>query len=127
MIGGTDIVVEMRAGAPAARVILQTVRRYWPHCVYKDAADETVPVEMPDEAWPPQLRGRQFFLYRDEDAARSWDQHGAIPENDNLMLHVILPDAAAAYSVPSRLTLVCGEPVGQIGAMIDEIRKELKP
>ena len=114
MIGGTDIVLEVRSGAMAAEAILRTVRRHWPRCVYQDADAEMVPVSLPDSEWPPQLRSRQFFIYRDEEVARSWDEYGAIPENDNLMLHVILPRWTADNSEPSTLTLVCGEPIGEM-------------
>jgi hypothetical protein len=125
MIGGTDIVLKVRSDAPAADVILRTVRRHWPQCLYEDADDEAVPVYSADGTWPPQLKSREFFLYRDEEAARSWDEYGAASENDNLMLHVILPHAVET-SVQATLTLVCGEPVGEMGALIDDIRRQLE-
>ncbi len=122
MIGGTDIVLEVNPGAPAAEAVFAIVRRYWPSCVFQDAEDESTPFAPPD-IWPPQLSSREFFLYRDQQAALSWEEHGAAPENRNLMLHVILPEERR--DAPAALTLVCDEVRGEMKRMIREIQTSL--
>src|SRR5437879_5940925 len=90
MIGGTDVMLEVQAGVPVSDVIFRAVRRHWPAYVYQNADDETTPFTRSPGAGLPKPTGREFFVYRDEQAALSWDEHGAIPENFNTMLHVIL-------------------------------------
>jgi hypothetical protein len=119
MIGGTDVILEVSAGAPVADVVFSVVRRHWPNCVFQDADDESGPFAPPD-IWTPRLISREFFLYRDSQAARSWDEHGAAPENHNLMLHVFVPDERE-----SMVTLVCGDVTGEMKQIIREIQTVL--
>jgi hypothetical protein len=124
MIGGTDVILDVKPGVSAADVILRRVRRHWPACVYQDADDESEPFEPLGEIWPPTLKGNEFFLYRDEEAARSWDEFGATEENANLILHVLLPTGQADDD-PHSVTIVCGEPVGEVKTLLAEVEEEL--
>ncbi|HZK79430.1 MAG TPA: hypothetical protein VFC46_00145 [Humisphaera sp.] len=126
MIGGTDVVLEIGAGVRAADAILRAVRRHWPRCVYQNADDESAPFTPFEGDWPPQDVDREFFVYKDEEAARSWDADGATPENDNTMLYVIVPEKPADRTTVPTLTVVCGEPSGEVKAILDDIESSLK-
>jgi hypothetical protein len=119
MIGGTDVILEVSVGAPVADVVFAVVRRHWPNCVFQDAEDESARFEAP-ALWPPQLISREFFLYRDPQAARSWGEHGAAQDNHNLMLHAILPDEQ-----DTMVTLVCDAVGGELKKIIREIQTAL--
>jgi len=125
MIGGTDVVLEIGPGVAAADAILRAVRRHWPHCVYQNADDETAPFA-PVADWPPRSVEREFFVYRDEDAARDWDAEGATEANHNTMLYVILPDESPAPSDRPTVTVVCGEPTGDVKAILEDIETSLR-
>jgi hypothetical protein len=126
MIGGTDVICPVRSDLPIADVIFRSVRRYWPQYVYQDADDETGPFTPHKGPWLPRPKGREFFVYRDKQAARSWDRYGATPKNTNTMLYVILPRERSVAPVPTSMTLVCGELQGEMAAMIGEIQTALK-
>ena len=120
MIGGTDVVLWVREDLPASDFILRTVRRHWPDLVFQDADDPTLPSQSL-HGWLPQPSGREFFVYRDLPAALSWHEHGAIPENTNAMLHVILGNRRKPEAGLRSLTIVCGDLSGEMKSMIDEV------
>jgi hypothetical protein len=126
MIGGTDVVLEIGVGVRAADAILLAVRRHWPRCVYQNADDESAPFTPYDGDWPPQAVDREFFVYRDEEAAWSWDADGATPENHDAMLYVILPEEPPDRSAIPTVTVVCGEPSGEVKAILEDIETSLK-
>ena len=94
MIGGTDVIMKRKPGVPAADAILRVVRRHWPDCLYQNTDEEGTARRLPVEGAPPDLAW-EFFLHRDEESVRSWDEFGATPENGNTMLHVLIPPATA--------------------------------
>src|SRR5262245_26301105 len=126
MIGGTDVVLWVREDVPAADVILRTVRRSWPGFVFQNADDESAPFAPPTGPWLPRPSGREFFVYRDERAARAWDEHGATPENTNTMLHVILGNRRQPGTDLKSLTLVCGGLTGEMKTIVDAITAGLR-
>src|SRR5437660_1227082 len=109
MIGGTDIELTIRSDIPAADVVFRTVRRHWPNFVFQDADDETAPYAPNANGSLPKVSGREFFVYRDKQAALSWDEYGAAAENFNTMLYVILGEEDPPGSNLRPLTLVCDE------------------
>src|SRR5437870_29331 len=108
MIGGTDIILSVRDEAEAVGLILRAIPRHWPRCVYQNADDEAT-LTADAVATMPRLLGHEFFIYRDPASAASWEQHGAIPENANTMLHVIMGDQGVNNSGLKSITLVCDE------------------
>ena len=74
MIGGTDIELTIPSDVPAADVIFRTVRRHWPNFVFQDADDETAPYAATTDGMLPKPAGPEFFVYRDKQAALSWDK-----------------------------------------------------
>jgi hypothetical protein len=123
MIGGTDIELTIRSEIPAADVIFRTVRRYWPNFVFEDADDETVPYIQTTERMLPETSVPEFFVYRDKQAALSWEKHGAISENFNTMLHVILGTEEPPGSGMRPLTLVCDDVVGEMCELIEDLKR----
>lgn len=125
MIGGTDVIMERKPGVPAADMILRVVRRHWPDCLYQNADDEGPARPLPAEGTPPGL-APEFFLHRDEESVRSWDEFGATPDNVNTMLYVLIPgDDGGDAAAPSSVTVVCGELDGVMSALMAEIESEL--
>ena len=118
MIGGTDVELSIRADIPAADVILRTVRRHWPNFVLQDADDEAT-----TDRSLPKPSGPEFFIYRDKQAALSWDEHGASSENFNTMVYVILGTEEPPGSNLRPLTLVCDAVVGEMRELIEDLER----
>jgi hypothetical protein len=89
MIGGHDWLLLAPPGIPVADIILQRMLREWPDAVFLDA-DGTVPAPLRDPRVLLGCQSREFFIFRDEAAARSWDEHGAVPGNANTMFHFVI-------------------------------------
>ena len=121
MIGGTDVIFWVRDDIPAADIIFRTARRHWPDYVFQDA-DDPEPITPNPGRWLPEPSGPEFFIYKDEAAALSWDEHGSTPENDDAMLHVILGDRRRPELGLRSLTMVSGELTGEVEAIINELR-----
>jgi hypothetical protein len=120
MIGGTDTVLWVSEGAPAADIILRTVRHHWPDCVVQNA-DDDVPLPHREGGWLPEPPGREFFIYKDDAAAANWLEHAAAPENVNTMLYVIVGKRRKPDLGLRSLTLVCGDVAGTMRTIIQDI------
>ncbi|HLN31908.1 MAG TPA: hypothetical protein VK395_29525 [Gemmataceae bacterium] len=121
MIGGVDVVLWVRDDIPATDVIFRCVRHHWPKLVFQDAEEDSMPYSAQSSQWLPRPAGPEFFIYRDEEAARSWDAQGATPDNANTMLYVILGKRRQAKTGLKSLTLVCGDLTGDMRRIVDEI------
>ena len=126
MIGGLDIILQAPSERKAMELILRTVRRHWPACLFEDAEAETEAWSPCPEGWLPDPSVREFFLYRDEKVASSWEKHGASPKNANSMLHVLLGKRRKSSAPSIEITLVCDEEAGEMGEILSEIRSGLK-
>ncbi|MEO6809384.1 MAG: hypothetical protein ABI353_09770 [Isosphaeraceae bacterium] len=124
MIGGTDLVFWIRDDVPAADVILRTVRRKWPDYVFQDADDPSMPSKSA-RGWLPRPSGREFFIYYDLAAARSWHEDGATSENLNTMIYVVLGNRTRPAANLRSITIVCGELSGEMRALMDEIQMSI--
>ncbi len=125
MIGGVDIVFWAPDEGAAVDAILRIVRRHWKDFVFQNG-DDPAPIPRPPGNWLPTPSGRQFFLYRDEAAARSWDDNGAIPENANTMLHVLVGNRWQPGTHFRSLTLVCDEATGEMSQILGEIETSIR-
>jgi hypothetical protein len=124
-IGGLDL-PPLRAPREAfrPRLLLDQVLDYWPDCLYQDAAEAvTHPVAQimqRDEAVDTQ----EFFLYRDEQSAAAWAQHGANGANDNTMLHFLLrPDPCDLRM--TEITVVVGEFTSEVAVLYGALNSSL--
>jgi len=120
MIGGTDVVLWIRDDLSPADVILRTIQRHWPNYIFQNG-DDPAPFSHKAGPWLPLPTGREFFVYENEKAAHSWHEHGAIPENTNTMLYVILGNRRKQELALRSLTLVCGNLTGTMKAIIADI------
>jgi hypothetical protein len=126
MIGGTDVELWVRDHSEAVDMIFRTARLHWPHSVFENADDAELRFMRPTGLGLPKPSGREFFIYRNEEAARSWSEHGGIPENANTMLYVILGERLKAEVGLKSLTLVCTELTGEMCEIISELRTGLE-
>ena len=114
MIGGMDIHLQTRAGDEAVQVAVRAIRDHWPHAVYEngDTGDlyeqfSQIPFAELDE----------IFVYRDMDAAKAWDEEGAVPALYNTMIHVLGDE--------DMITLVVDEKDGAMQEMIATVKSAL--
>ncbi len=120
MIGGTDIEFRVGDGVPVADVIFRTIRRYWPNYVVENALDES-PSFKPTAGLIPDPPSPEFFIYRDEEAAKDWGEVGATPENGNLMAYVLMGADKPERGLHS-ITIVVGSPTGEMRSFLNELR-----
>ncbi|MEZ4300084.1 MAG: hypothetical protein R3B70_34370 [Polyangiaceae bacterium] len=82
---------------------------------YTDSAGYNAITSQPE--WLLSLRSRLAITrkgpIRDSLSAQSWEEHGAIPENEDSMIHIILSD--------EETTIVVDNPDGPVAAMAREI------
>jgi hypothetical protein len=120
MIGGTDVVLWTRDAVPISDIIFRIVRRHWPEAVFENLEDEEG-TSRPVGPGLPQPSDPEYFIFRNTAAARSWDEHGAVPENHNTMLYVIEGTRRSPDRQRHSLTMVCGELNGEMAAIVGEI------
>ena len=89
MIGGIDVFLTSRAGGSTLEIAVRAIRQSWPHAVFQNALTG---VRYDVFRQIPFGRLDELFVYRDGIAADAWDQAGAIPENDNTMIQLIIDD-----------------------------------
>lgn len=106
-IKGKDVVI--RYAPDSGYMAMKLVNRYfqvrWPEHVVE------VGEEVEDEGG---LQMREKFYYKNKAAFESWNEHGAVPENKNTMLHVIW--------TPEAITIVCDD-LEADKEMLDEIKR----
>ncbi|MBI2190658.1 MAG: hypothetical protein HYU36_01580 [Planctomycetes bacterium] len=86
MIGGTDRVIPTKAGVTALDVCVRVILREWPKAVFEDA---TTGVVYPSYESLSFRDLTELFVYRDQEIAQSWNEHGAIPALANTMIHLL--------------------------------------
>ena len=97
---GDGHIVAAAGGDPLSDVIIRRMGWTWPEGVYQDG-DSADLYDLFDP-WVMEFgpRSREFFVYQDRESAESWNEHGAIPENANKMLHFLI---GAELPEPQRL------------------------
>jgi hypothetical protein len=106
LIGGVDTVLTIPAQVRAADVILGVCLHHWPEGVLEDDYDGSMyPLAEAASRLPSRLE-QEFFVYRDDKAAKIWESEGATSTNVNTMLHFIIstPDKETALC---EVTVVC--------------------
>jgi hypothetical protein len=99
MIGGTDITIPTVAGAAALDFCLRVTLEEWPNAVFEDANTGR---RFNEYQSLPLGHLTEVFVFQDQKIAGEWDEHGARPELENTMLHIILSE--------SSITLVMDDP-----------------
>ncbi len=121
---GVDVRMTTPDHGAAADAILRVVRRHWPAVVVQNG-DDAEPLPRSPDGFLTKPTQRQFFLYQDDAAYQAWTELGAVPENANTMLHVVLGREIGRGAKASSLTLVCDDLTGGMKAMVGEIRDAL--
>ncbi len=98
MIGGEDAIIKTfdLERSSALDVCLQILMRYWRHSVVQSGVSAVVYIRY---GAIPLGKEMELMVYRDNEAFKSWNEFGALPNNRNTMVHVL------AYSDDS-LTVV---------------------
>ncbi len=115
MIGGHDISFRTETPAQVAEGAIRLVRAAWQEAVVENAEtgellglDSLAVSELPHEV----------LIYKNAAARDAWAAHGAIPENANLMIHIV----CGADS----MTMVVDEPSeAEMSAIIRAIRDHI--
>lgn len=116
MIGGSDIVISRpgSVGPETLDLVVRSVRERWAEAVVQDGESGQV---FECFAAIPFGHVRELFVYRDLVACRSWGSRGAVPDNANSMVHMIMDEG--------ELTLVVDDPAEPTMASIIAEAKQL--
>lgn len=91
-VSGFDLTLSVERGLFDLRLMLEAIQDRWPRAVFQDANEDTVcslASLLPDSG---KLRSNEFFVYRDEDSAQSWNADGKSSPNSNSMVHFLIED-----------------------------------
>ena len=81
-----DVVVELPPGGGGRKILLDVLRSAWPEGILEEDSDrEIIPLL---EATESDMRG-EIFIYSAPHWRHSWDEHGATPENNDQMVHLL--------------------------------------
>jgi hypothetical protein len=121
-IRGVDVVLRVERPVPVADMILRVTRRHWPGCVFQDA-DQAQTFDNNDPSlWLYGTASREFFIYRDREAAKAWRQFGGTPENQNTMLHFLIGGDSTGEPPRRDVTVVVGELSGEMVSLVDDLK-----
>lgn len=99
MMGGIDISLPTRAGDESIEVAVRALRQRWPHAVFENSDTG----ERYDRFWQvPFGQIDELFVYRNEEQANQWDEHGAIPELKNTMIHLMADNGLITVVIDER-------------------------
>jgi len=117
MIGGYDIEAKGEVSPQTANLVLRLVRETWPSAVALPENDTTsIPIEEATrKVWDFPCG---FFVFENQQAKLSWDEHGKTDENDDQMVYVILS--------PEGLDFVASGPGTVTDLLVAEIIKALQ-
>lgn len=110
---GFDVLLLAPARECLGDVILHACRQHWPghDCVFQDVDEVETHAFSKPWVWTAGTARQEFFVYRDQAAAASWTEDGAVPENRNTMFHFLIgaplkdrPDLVEVTVVFDRLT-----------------------
>lgn len=90
MLGGVDIEIAMSSHVPwqeSLDSILRATRLLWNDAVVQCAdTAQSWPIGAPDL---PYDTLREVFIYKNDQFRTKWEELGAVPENENSMVHVL--------------------------------------
>ena len=122
IIGGVDVVLRVERTVPITDVVLRIARRLWPRCVFQDADQPQILDNDDLTVWLFGTASREFFIYRDRQAANAWSQVGGTPENQNAMLHFLISGSLPGDNARRELTVVVGGLSEQMVSFIDDLK-----
>ena len=89
--GREDLILEGRPIIDDVDRLLRLLRNVWPNAVAAQAdreIEETVSLQGPD--WPTIRHWKEFFICADAQALHSWIDRGAVSENADTMVHILV-------------------------------------
>ena len=122
MIGGYDyiFVVDRVEDGLVQELILQFFQRIWSQgMVETDFMADAVPLTQP-WVWAEVIRARDLYFYRSAKAARIWTDFGAVDQNRNTMVYVIVDFPQDVDGI--RLTAVVSEFTDQMSNLLRDLR-----
>ena len=125
-IGGIDVVLRVKPDVPVADIILRVTRRLWPECVFQDADQSQILDNYDPTVWLYGTASREFFIYRDRDAASAWGQDGGTPENQHTMIHFLIGGGSTPTNPLREVTVVVGELSGQMASFISDLKQAVR-
>jgi hypothetical protein len=120
--GGQDTVMKAPADLPVADVVLRVFGRHWPACLFQEEGEASYHVLDDQLLWLSLTDSAEFFVYRDAEAARQWDEEGFDASDPNSMLYFIVSPSDQAGRRPREVTLVCGELDEEMLRLIEELK-----
>jgi hypothetical protein len=108
-IGGIDVVLIAPADECLGDMILRACRRHWPkeRPFFQDAMDENHVYSLDDPwVWKVGTKSKEFFVYQNEEAVRSWED-GPTSANANTMFHFIIGEVNSSEAGDVEVCLVC--------------------
>lgn len=118
-IGGVDVVLRVEHDISVAEIILHIARRLWHRCVFQDAEQSQV-LDIDDpKVWLYGPASREFFVYRDREAANAWSHEGGTPPNQQTMMHFLVGG--------DELTVVVGDLTGEMVPFIEDLKRAVHP
>lgn len=128
MIGGEDIIIQGKPRPDDLLTIVQFMAYAWPEAIVEDAhSGSSVPVRSflgPLRPGGPSHLPGEFFVYKDEESLRSWEESGATEENGDDMIHFLI-GSETITCVVGRLGSGSAELVNQLTSMIERKRRGL--
>jgi hypothetical protein len=125
-IGGIDLNLSVSPRISVTDVALRVCGRYWPQAMCEDIESEAAfPVSEAASKLPRD--SEEFFVYRDADAAASWDRDGLAPENANTMIHFLFGPKPRKNADRREITIVYDHrDKGEMRKLIDALIRELQ-
>src|SRR5262245_10146820 len=123
-ISGLDIVVQVRRADFDLRTLLDAVLDWWPEAIFQDASAEATRPLSSLVAGSERLSTVEFFVYRDEASARSWNQEGRTPANANAMAQFLIQDTAEPELL--QITLVVDQLSGETLGLYNAVNSVLE-
>lgn len=125
MVGGTDVIFETARQGFDPRAILDAVVELWPDGLFRKAEEESacrltaVLADRGAGGW------REFFVYKDQASADSWDREGWTEEHSDDMTHFLVVEDTRPDKLQLTLVIgsVTGETVRLIAAVYDALRR----
>jgi hypothetical protein len=96
--GGLDVLLLAPAGECIADAIFRACRFHWREfdCVFQDASEARTYSFTDPWVWTVGAARTDFFVFRNQEAADSWEKNGAVKENRNMMFHFLIGGAGAS-------------------------------
>jgi hypothetical protein len=120
MVSGQDVIFETARQGFDHRLLLDVVLELWPDALFQNAEEDEVRSLTAVLADPAAGASREFFVYKDNASADSWDREGWTEEHGNDMVHFLIVEDAARPAI-LQLTLVIGSVTGETVRLISAV------